>query len=275
MYTHDNTSHQQFNYVGKAARDTTVNGGPNGADIGKTSADESGILQLETVEEVHLTTIRSPLAPDSRQGEDVQAVDEVRNDHKNPSSKVLPPPFPKAFRPPPETRPFNEFQEDPLENVLGELEKCSTLRCIIRVHDKIDGRTAFNLPHFFIAGWPHTGVEYIINHLNRHSEFDGTVRLNGSSWFNHCQTEKGPNVDDPDCNSRSEWDYIQNFLNAKRAAETKLEMITVDTSTDYVQAGGPLARRLYRYFPWLKVVIIIRDPLTRLVTKVRRPGTGV
>jgi len=219
----------------------------------KGAVKGEGIVQ----EEYHLTTIRSPVKPP------------VKEEEEGKYNYPPPPPFPKPLRPPPEERPFNEWQEDPLESVLEELANCNSLRDIIRVHGKIDGRTPFHFPHFFIVGWPHSGAQKIISELNRLSEFDGTAKLNGSSWFNKCQTEHGPDVTAEGCNASSEKDYIQNFLNAKTAAKSALEMITVDTSTDYLQAGGPLARRLYRYFPWMKVVFVIRDPITRLVAQVR------
>eukprot|EP00889_Picochlorum_renovo_P005381 jgi/Picre1/32411/NNA_007757.t1 len=113
-------------------------------------------------------------------------------------------------------------------------------------------------------------VQQIIKHLNQHSEFDGSISAHGSSWFNACQTEKGPDVKAEGCNVGSEKEYVQKVLKASAAADKSLEMITVDASTDYVLAGGPLARRLYRYFPWLKVVIVIRDPITRILSKITR-----
>jgi hypothetical protein len=211
------------------------------------------------LEEIHLTSIRSPIEPEALEDEEEEQ-----------DSNTPPPPFPRAFRSQPAVRPFNEFQEDPLENVLEELKKCDRLSCIIRVHGKLDGRTTFNFPHFFLLGYPYAGVEQIIRHLNQHSEFDGSITARGSSWFNACQTEKGPNVKAEGCNIDSEKEYVQKVLKASEAAERSLEMITVDASTDYILAGGPLARRLYRYFPWLKVVIIIRDPITRILSKITR-----
>ena len=233
----------------------------NDLDVSVQNVTEDGGMYEE---EEHLTDIRSPIEP--TEGLMFSMTDDAEQDEAG----VPPPPFPRPFKSNPATRPFNELQEDPLESVLEELESCTRLSCIIHVHDKLDGRTTFNFPHFFLLGYPYSGSRHILNHLNKHSEFDGTIPLNGSSWFNACQGEKGPQVDADGCNAASEADYVQNFLNAKKAAKTGLEMITVDTSTDYILAGGPLARRLYRYFPWAKLVIVIRDPITRLLSKITR-----
>jgi hypothetical protein len=215
----------------------------------------------ETVEEEHLTDIRSPVEP--------EFVDEEEEDERTVMGPP-PPPFPRAFVSNPITRPFNEMQEDPLNKVLEELKSCTRLSCVIRVHGKLDGRTSFNFPHVFMIGYPFAGASHILAYLNRHSEFDGTIPYNGSSWFNACQSDDGPNVDADGCNVGSEEEYFQKFLNAKMAANRALDLVTVDTSEDYILAGGPLARRLYRYFPWLKLVIVIRDPITRLLAKITR-----
>ena len=176
-----------------------------------------------------------------------------------------PPPVARPFRPNPQARPFPEGQEDTMGSVLNELASCTRLSCMIRVHDKIDGRTTFNFPHFFLLGYPHSGQQSLLRFLNRHSEVDGSVPLNGSSWFHACQTD-----DKVGCNVASEAEYIQTHLNAKMAAERGLELVTLDASSDYITAGGPLARKLYRYFPWLKIVMIIRDPISRVLAKITR-----
>lgn len=215
----------------------------------------------ETLEEDHLTDIRSPIEP--------QLVDDDEEEDIGVMGPP-PPPFPRAFVSNPITRPFNEMQEDPLNKVLEELKSCTRLSCVIRVHGKLDGRTSFNFPHFFMIGYPFAGASHILAYLNRHSEFDGSISYNGPSWFNACQSEDGPHVDADGCNVASEEEYFQKFLNAKMAANRALDLVTVDTSQDYILAGGPLARRLYRYFPWLKLVIVIRDPITRLLAKITR-----
>lgn len=204
-----------------------------------------------------LATIESPQVPDIEamwEGEDELA-----------PGNTPPPPVARPFRPNPQARPFPEGQEDTLGSVLNELSSCTRLSCIIRVNDKIDGRTTFNFPHFFLLGFPHSGQQQLLRFLNRHSEIDDSVPLNGSSWFNACQTD-----DKIGCNVASEAEYVQKYLNAKKAAERGLELVTLDASSDYITAGGPLARKLYRYFPWAKIVMIIRDPLTRVLAKITK-----
>jgi hypothetical protein len=229
------------------------------SQVGEENAEQllDALGQQAESDDHHLTDIQSPVEPDADwmwEGENELT-----------AGNTPPPPVVRPLRPNPQTRPFNDFQEDPLGSVLDELKSCTRLSCIIRVHDKIDGRTSFNFPHFFLLGYPYSGSQGLIRFLNRHSEVDDSIPLNGSSWFNACQTEEKIG-----CNAKSEADYIQNFLNAKKAAERGLDMITVDASPDYVTAGGPLARKLYRYFPWAKIVLILRDPINRVLTKITK-----
>jgi hypothetical protein len=52
------------------------------------------------------------------------------------------------------SRTFGGMQDDDQAAVLAELGACATLPCLISVHDKLAGRTRFNLPHFFLVGAP-------------------------------------------------------------------------------------------------------------------------
>lgn len=236
--------------------------------------NDSGLAALSL--DVSLSKYPSRLANiDSPEEPDADAMWEGP-DELGPSN-TPPPPVARPFRPAPQSRPFPEGQDDTLGSVLRELASCTRLSCIIRVHDKIDGRTPFNFPHFFLLGFPHSGQEPLLRFFNRHSEIDDSVPMVGSSWFSACQAS-GEDADDnatypatkPGCHAASEAEYVQKFLNAKKAADRGLELVTMDASSDYISAGGPLARKLYRYFPWAKIVIIVRDPLTRVLAKITK-----
>lgn len=63
--------------------------------------------------------------------------------------------------------------------------------------------------------------------------------------------------------------YISEFLRINDAVESRLEKISVDASVDYAWKGSALAPELHRLFPWIKLVIIMREPLSRLISYVR------
>jgi len=166
-------------------------------------------------------------------------------------------------------RPFGRLQEDDLKDVLGELAACTSVRCVIRAHDKIDGRTRFNLPHFFLIGWQKSATTSVNAHLRYHPQYLPGIKKE-PHWFSVCQH----NINAPHCEAKNETHYLRDFLRIKEAAASKLELVTLDASADYAQKGGVLARRLYRLFPWLKVVIMIREPISRVISYTRMHTQG-
>lgn len=166
-------------------------------------------------------------------------------------------------------RPFGSLQEDNLDEVLAELAACTSVRCVIRAHDKIDGRTRFNLPHFFLIGWQKCATTSVNAYLRYHPQYLPGIKKE-PHWFSVCQS----NINAPHCEAKNETQWLRDFLRIKEAAESRLEMATLDASADYAQKGGVLARRLYRLFPWLKVVIMIREPVSRVISYTRMHTEG-
>lgn len=161
-------------------------------------------------------------------------------------------------------RNFGRLQDDDLDEVLQELAGCTSVKCIIRAHDKIDGRTRFNMPHFMLIGWQKCATTSVNAYLRYHPQYLPGLKKE-PHWFSVCQS----NINAPHCEAKNETQYLRDFLRIKEAAASKLEFATLDASADYAQKGGPLARRLYRLFPWLKVVIMIREPISRIISYTR------
>lgn len=172
---------------------------------------------------------------------------------------ILPQREPPPFAVP---RPFSKQQDDDLGDALGELSRCTNMRCIIHAHDKIDSRTQFNLPHFFLLGWQKTAVSGVNAYLSKHSQYKASIANKEPHWFTKCQ----PDQDFSGCQANNETQYFRDFLNVREAASAKLEVATADFSADYAREGAPLARRLYRYFPWLKIVVMLKEPISRLIS---------
>ena len=68
---------------------------------------------------------------------------------------------------------------------------------------------------------------------------------------------------------KNETQYLREFLRLEEAVDSRLSLVTLDASADYAGKGGPLARRLYRLFPWMKIVIMIREPISRIISYTR------
>ena len=53
------------------------------------------------------------------------------------------------------------------------------------------------------------------------------------------------------------------------ATASGLELVTVDASVDYAWKGRPMAEMLHEHFPWLKIVLVMREPISRMISYTR------
>lgn len=59
---------------------------------------------------------------------------------------------------------------------------------------------------------------------------------------------------------------MREYLRLKEAAKGGLGKVTFDASVDYARKGEPLAADLYSLFPWIKIVMIMREPISRVIS---------
>jgi hypothetical protein len=220
---------------------------------------------------------------------------------------------------------------------LADLGACTTLQCVSAAGARLQGRTRFNIPHFFIIGWQKTvgarrasdwsvqrrrcrrplaraspcqrlravqGTTSVHAYLRHHPQLL-FGRAKETHWFASCQKPSAG----PSCKADNETHYLREALRVREAAAKGLEAATVDASADYArvrraaralpgsrsrpalpcparpgpgrplltwtpprappQLGVTLAPRLRELFPWLKIVIMLRDPISRAISYTR------
>jgi len=159
---------------------------------------------------------------------------------------------------------FGKAQDEDVKEVLAWMGRCQTISCVIKAHDRLQGRTRFNFPHFFLIGWQKCATTSVNAYLRYHPQYLPGVKKE-PHWFSVCQN----NLDAPHCLPNTEAEYLKDFLRLEDAVASRLELVTLDASADYAGRGGVLARKLYRLFPWIKIVIMIREPISRLISYTR------
>lgn len=159
---------------------------------------------------------------------------------------------------------FGKMQDEDVNEVLRWMRKCTSLGCVIKAHDRLQGRTKFNFPHYFLIGWQKCATTSVNAYLRFHPQYLPGIKKE-PHWFSVCQS----NLNAPHCLVKNESQYLREFLRLEEAVASRLGLVTVDASADYAGRGGPLARRLYRLFPWLKIVIMIREPISRIISYTR------
>ena len=147
---------------------------------------------------------------------------------------------------------------------LQYLKTCKDLECIAKAHKKLNGKTKFNAPHFFLIGFQKCATTSVNHYLRGHPEYLPSV-LKEAHYFTACRKS----WDDTNCKANSTQDYIDNYLRMRDAAEHGLKAATVDASVDYAWKGEDLAKEIYAAFPWLKIVVMMREPISRVISYTR------
>lgn len=62
--------------------------------------------------------------------------------------------------------------------------------------------------------------------------------------------------------------YIKAFLRSHEAVASKLTRVSADASVDYAWRAD-LAQVIHEAFPWVKIVMVLREPLSRLISYTR------
>jgi hypothetical protein len=148
-----------------------------------------------------------------------------------------------------------------LETALEYLRRCHSFACVKKAHGYLNGRTRFNFPHFFLAGWQKCATTSVNAYFRHHPQYMWGLRKE-SHWFSQCKSD----MNSPNCYAQSPSQYLREFLRLEEAAAGGLEHITFDASVDYAQKGQPLASELYSLFPWIKIVLFLREPISRIIS---------
>ena len=67
------------------------------------------------------------------------------------------------------------------------------------------------------------------------------------------------------CSTSSQRQFVADILNLREAAEASFTRAAFEGSTHYVQEADWLAAQLAEAFPWLKLVISMRDPISQAI----------
>ena len=150
------------------------------------------------------------------------------------------------------------------DTAVEQLSYCDTFECIKHAHTALAGRSRFNFPHFFLIGWQKCATTSVNLNLRSHPEYLPSP-VKESHYFTTCQHY----WHHQNCMAHNTSHYIQEFLRLEDAVKSKLERVSVDASVDYAWKGAAIAPELSTLFPWIKLVIIMREPLSRLISYVR------
>jgi hypothetical protein len=137
------------------------------------------------------------------------------------------------------------------------LRGCETLECLRIAHEKPAGKATKNFPHFMIVGFQKSATTSLHYHLVRHPEIIRPWEKEPEFFSNTC------GYDIASCSPEDIKDYIQRMLRVHRYAAYDGTMASYEASTHYSRAGVTLAPQLLKEMPWLKVILLLREPISR------------
>lgn len=140
------------------------------------------------------------------------------------------------------------------------LSQCEDLQCLAVAAQQERHPGQFLFPHFFIVGWQKCATTSLFYHLAKHP---GILRSHDKEpeFFSYdCD------YDPERCSSKATKKYIKQTLLLDRALAADLRVAAVEASTHYGRNGHMLAPRLRAVMPWLKIVVSLREPISRAIS---------
>lgn len=149
------------------------------------------------------------------------------------------------------------------EEALAALGACEDFECIRKAHGILAGKTPFNFPHYFLIGWQKCATTSINVHLRLHPQYLPST-IKESHYWSTCRDW----ANHPTCRASNVSVYIKDFLRRGDAVASGLTRVSTDTSVDYAWRAD-LAQVIHEALPWIKIVMVLREPLSRLISYTR------
>lgn len=99
---------------------------------------------------------------------------------------------------------------------------------------------------------------YDCRYLEKHSHIIKPM-VKEPNFFPYDCKEKPPER----CSAANTTKYITKTLHLQRYIDAKGQVATFEASTHIVRAGHNLAHRMYKLMPWLRIIIQLREPISR------------
>jgi hypothetical protein len=156
---------------------------------------------------------------------------------------------------------------------LDKLATCDSLECLKEAHMLPRGAAKFNHPHFLIIGFQKAATTSLYSYLARHNETLASSLKEPEFFVNGC----GSRIPEG-CSRNATVKYLHYTLRSWIYLDWNGTKGSFEGSTHIVRAGDILAPRLLRMMPWTKLIVNLREPISRaasmLIHNEDRNGMG-
>ncbi|KAL4429841.1 hypothetical protein ABPG77_010958 [Micractinium sp. CCAP 211/92] len=164
----------------------------------------------------------------------------------------LPPPPAKSGK-----QRFDEFAE-----AVGKCLDGTAFECLTRQADMEPGPGQFRFPHFFVVGFQKCATTSLFHHLADHPRVNEPEIKEPEFFTKTCEFNAMR------CKVSQQRKYMERILRFKEAAASNFTTASFEGSTHYVLESKWLAGQLQDLFPWLKIVVSMREPISQAIAMV-------
>lgn len=133
------------------------------------------------------------------------------------------------------------------------------LDCLTKQADLEPGPGQFRFPHFFVVGFQKCATTSLFHHLAAHPQIEEPDNKEPEFFTNQCDFNAMR------CTMAQQRDYMREILRFRRAQSKNFTTAGFEGSTHYVLEGKWLAGQLRDLFPWLRIVVSMREPISQAI----------
>lgn len=152
---------------------------------------------------------------------------------------------------------FSEFAEG-----VGKCLDGTAFECLTRQADMEPGPGQFRFPHFFVVGFQKCATTSLFHHLADHPRINEPDIKEPEFFTQTCEFNAMR------CKVSQQRKYMERILRFKEAAASNFTTASFEGSTHYVLESRWLAGQLRDLFPWLKIVVSMREPISQAIAMV-------
>ena len=141
---------------------------------------------------------------------------------------------------------------------LEALGTCNDMVCVREAHRLPKGEATFNFPHFLIIGFQKAATTSLHVHLGKHDAALRPAHKEPEHFTKECKYNPPE-----DCPEEDAENYVRKTLKLDDFIKSKGQVAAFESSTHVVRKGEEMAPALRALAPWTKLVINVREPISR------------
>jgi hypothetical protein len=153
---------------------------------------------------------------------------------------------------------YREFQA----NVSSCFREWAGLQCLTQQKDWTPGPGQYRFPHFGIIGFQKCATTSLFHHLGGHPQILHSFPKEPEFFTETC----GYNA--LRCPMPRQFQYMRDVLRMGEAQTLNYTVATFEGSTHYALEGKWLAPQMHQLFPWLKLIVSMREPISQAISMV-------